>query len=163
MGISFLHFMESTHLLDRFFETSAEKLFLTRTEFASLGRLTRKGYLSTATVRRLRSQKLIEAIPEPARRGSVEDTIHASVQPAVDAFRRLKLKFMISEDATLRKRLKGTGVRVISTVDIIAHMAKKGSITTAEATQAIDALRAYRWYDGKVLDAVQRWIQEAKR
>jgi hypothetical protein len=158
VGISFVHFMDSLGLLDPFFERSAETLYLTRSEFDSLDRLTKKGYLRADTVRWLKSKKLVQAAPAAGRRGDADATVDAEVQSTVERFRQMKLKFIISEDANLRSRLKGTGVRVISTVDMIAHMAKKGSITAAEATLAIDALRTFRWYNDSVLDEVQRRI-----
>ena len=162
MGLSFVHFMDSVCLLDRFFEVSAEKILVTRSEYASLDRLTKRGYLRADTVRWLKSKKLIEALPAPGRRGTAVDEVDTAIQTTVDRFKQMKIKFLISEDANLRNRLKSRGVRVISTVDVIAHMAKKGSITKPEASLALEALRSFHWYDDKVLDAVQRRIEEGR-
>jgi len=153
MGCSFLYFMNSIGLIDRFFETTAEKLLLTRKESVCLANLSTKGFLPAAKIKQLRTDKLIESIPEVTKT-SVDDSVDVSVRPTVANFRRMKLKFLITEDQNMRRRLKGTGVKVISTVDVIAHMAKKKVITANDAVHAIEALRTFHWYDNKVLDAV---------
>lgn len=155
MSCSFLYFMERVKLADEFFST-AEALVLTRTEFACLTSLTKKGFFAQANINRwVKAGKLREHKPKasPVKKG--EDDVTSTVQ----AYRELNSKMLITEDGFLRKKLRQEGLKVVSTPDIIGYLAKKKVITKDRAIEGIEALKVFGWHDRGVLDQIKEEIQ----
>jgi rRNA-processing protein FCF1 len=155
MSCSFLFFIERIKLAEEFFST-AEALVLTRTEFACLTSLSRKGFFDQASINRwIKAGKLREhkSKASPAKKG--EDDVTSTVQ----AYRELNSKFLITEDGFLRRKLRQEGLNVISTPDIIGYLAKKKVITKERALEGIEALKVFGWHDRGVLDQIKEAIQ----
>lgn len=155
MSSSFLYFINVLNVADEFFRT-AEALVLTDTEFTSLPALSRKGFFKQADVNRwVKSGK----IRQGKQRSSAGRNREEDVKSTVEAYRELNAKFIITEDAFLRKRLRQEGLNVISTPDIIGYLAKKKVITKDRAVEAIEALKVFGWHDRGVLDQIKEAIQ----
>lgn len=155
MSSSFLYFINLLDLADEFFRT-AEALVLTDTEFTSLPALSRKGFFKRADVNRwVKSGKLRQGKRrERAGRNGEED-----VTSTLEAYRQLNAKFIITEDAFLRRRLRQEGLSVISTPDIIGYLAKKKVITKERAVEAVETLKVLGWHDRNVLDQIKEAIR----
>lgn len=155
MSCSFLYFIEKIRLADEFFRT-AETLVLTRTEFSCIAPLTRKGYFNRANINRwVKSGK----IRQGKQKGRAGRNGEGDVTSTVVAYRELNAKFIITEDAFLRERLRKEGLNVISTPDIIGYLAKKKVITKERAAEAIEALKVFGWHDRNVLDQIKEAIK----
>jgi rRNA-processing protein FCF1 len=159
MSNCFLYYIIRLGLAEKFFEASAEKLVLTRSEFQSLDRLVRKGYFSAAEIEKLRSERLITAAPTVKLAVEEQEDIDPSVRQTVMIHRELGAVFVITEDDTLRRRLQEAGLNVIATPEIIYHMAKKGAITPEEAREALEGLKLFGWHNREVLDRIKEAIQ----
>lgn len=155
MSCSFLFFIEKVRLADEFFST-AEALVLTRTEFACLTSLSRKGFFKQANITRwVKAGKLREYKAKVTAPKNGEDDVTSTVQ----SYRELNSKFLITEDPFLRKKLRQEGLNIISTPDIIGYMAKKKVITKERAVEAIEALKIFGWHDRGVLDQIKEAIR----
>jgi predicted nucleic acid-binding protein len=158
MGSSALYFLDKIRLVDDFFRTTAAALILTRSEFEALDLLSQKGFFSRERLDRWIETGKIQPVDKAAPAESPTE-LGKEADKTVMVYHRLNAKFVVTEDDFLRRQLREAGLRVLSTPDLIGHMARKGAITKERAIEAIEALKLFGWHSGSVLEQIKEEIQ----